>query len=478
MRSFLQKRQITLITLSVFLFSNLVTNAALNPALKSPVKTSVTKKLIADKPVAKRSKVKQFRAPSATKAAPAAAYLYPGMVPYDGYGNYISFNGTVNNLATAGKEDYIFFPKDSTTLYVDASTNAPTSYLWTIPGGTPATAETQDLEVTYKQEGRFDFPTVKTTNTSGSSSYTATGAIKIGGKAEIASFNSFMLDSTYVPTYYEWQSNKGFVTGSNLWNDLGFGNLFILGQESAAVESVSVYIRPNPTAAVATNKVKLVLYEPGDDASGNFQLNNKVLATAELKVSDMMANAASVTGIAYSNGDPVMGMANFKFSAPVQVGSVFFASVENFGNNLAGKDSLCILMNDLDPIPADSFTTIASNSSWSYSETSTGTHSWFALSDIWGGTANPVLMICPVVDYNSMANGIVSNATERSVFISRSRNGFTVIGAKEGESMSVFTTSGQKVMNAIIRDSKQTFTGLSKGIYIVKVGKSNRKIVI
>lgn len=477
MRSFLHKTQITLTILGAFLITS-VSTYAINPMLKAPVKSMVSKRLIADKPVSKKSTTKRFKAPASIKVAPGAVYLYPGMVPYDGYANYISFNGTVNNTATAGKEDYIFFPKDSVAFYVDASTNSPTSYLWTIPGGTPASSETQDLEVAYKQDGRYDFPTLKATNASGNSSYTATGTIKVGGKAEIASFNSFMLDSTYIPTYYEWQNGKGFVTGSNLWDDQAFGNLFILGQESATVESVSVYIRPNPTAAVPSNKVKLVLYEPGDDASGNFQLNNKVLATAELTVSQMMANAASVTGISYSNGDPVLGMANFKFSAPVKVGSAFFASVENFGNNLAGKDSLCILMNDLDPIPADSFKTIASNSSWSYSATTTGTHSWFGLSDIWGGTANPVLMICPVVDYNGVASGIANTTIGRTAFVTRSRNGFTVIGAKEGESVSVFSTSGQKVMNAVINDQKQNFTGLSKGIYIVKVGKSTHKIVI
>ncbi|MEI7676327.1 MAG: T9SS type A sorting domain-containing protein [Bacteroidales bacterium] len=482
MKSNLLKNSVLLTILGAF-FCVAVSVEALSPIVKTTVNRTIVKKQIPNKLVAKH--VKKFRSKAAVDSLsiPVANYTYPGMIPYDGYANYISFNMLVNDYTTVGKQDYLFFPKDTIASYIDASTKAPTAFLWRVPGGSPAAAETQDLDVTYSQDGSYDFPTMRASNTDGSSTYTAEGRIKVGGKAEIASFNSLTIGTTYFPTYYEWQGSYGFVSGSNTYDDQAFGNLFILGQDSATVESVSVYLRAYPKAAVASNKVKLVLYEPGDDTGGNFKMNNKIVATAELKVSDMMPTASSVTGLAYADStgkitEEIMGMANFKFAAPVKVSSLFFASLENFGNNLVAGDSLCILMNDLDPIPADSFKTIASNSSWSYSATTTGTHSWFPLSDVFGGSANPVLMICPVVNYSYNISSGIANTSVKNALVVRATKGFTVMGASEGEKVSAYTLSGQKVMTATVNSQRQTFTGLSKGVYIVKVGNANHKVAI
>ncbi|MFZ4456423.1 MAG: T9SS type A sorting domain-containing protein [Bacteroidales bacterium] len=464
----LQKNSMWLAILVAFVCSTTSMEAS-KPVIKAKMVKPVAK--IQEKTVVPFKKGHTLKLRSAKADATGTAYNYPGVLPYDGYGTYISFNTLINDYSVAGKEDYIFFPKDSATTYIDASTNSPSSYLWNAPGATPAVAETQDMDVVYGQEGRFAFPTL----TAGGSSYTATGSIKVGGKAEICSFNSFMLDSTYIPYDPSWQDNYGFVAGSNGWSDLGFGNLVFLGQDSATVESVSVYIRPNPTAANPDNKVKLTIYETGDDADGYFIPNKKVLATSELKISEMMPGSSSVTGISYANGQEVMGLANFKFAAPVKVGSYFFAAVENFGNDLAKKDSFCIMMNPLDPIPADSFQNVASNSSWSFSDDGNGGHAWYGL--YYYLDFNPVLMICPVVNYSyKSTDGIVAPMLNQTL-VTRFRNGFTIMGAKEGEKVSVYSLNGQKVLSGVINASRQNFT-VAKGMYLVKVGNTNHKILI
>ncbi len=473
MRSFLQKISLSLAILSVLLCAN-ASAEALSPISKAKINKMIVAKTIKNR-ISPINKSKMPKLRSAKAASTGTFYNYPGVLPYDGNGAYMSFNTVVNNYDVAGKEDYIFQPKDSAATFLDGSTNSPSSYLWNAPGATPATAQTQDLEVVYGQEGRFDFPTL----TAGGSSYTASGSIKVGGKAEICSFNSLMLDSTYIPYDPQWGQDKGFVAGSNGWNDIGYGNLIFLGQDSATVESVSVYIRANPTAANKDNKVKLTIYETGDDADGYFKPNAKALATSELKISDMMPGSSSVTGITYVDSlgkkTEVMGLANFKFDAPVKVGSYFFAAVENFGNDLAKKDSFCIMMNPLDPIPADSFKYVASNSSWSLSETTTGTHEWFGL--YYYLDFNPVLMICPVVNYNYKTTGI-NSATLNNSLVTRLKNGFTVSGASEGEKVSVYNLSGQNVMSGKITNQRQNFIGLNKGIYMIKVGNKNSKVAI
>ncbi|MDD2797190.1 MAG: hypothetical protein PHV20_01210 [Bacteroidales bacterium] len=472
----LQKNSMWLVILA-FLCSSTSMEASSKPVIvakmSNPVtnlqKRIVTPFLKSSVVLLQKGKTVQLRS---AKAATGTAYSYPGVVPYDGYASYISFNSIINDLSVAGKEDYIFFPKDSLTTYFDMSTNSPSSYLWNVPGGTPSTAETQDLDVTYGQDGRYDFPTL----TAGGSSYTATGSIKVGGKAEICSFNSFMLDSTYIPYDPQWNGDMGFVAGSNKYGDLAYGNLVFNGQDSATVESVSVYIRANPTAANKDNKVKLTIYETGDDANGYFLPAKRALGSSELKISEMMSGSSSVTGIAYSSGQEVMGLADFKFSSPIKVGSYFFIAVENFGNDMAAGDSLCIMMNPLDPIPADSFQYVASNTSWSYSDDGNGGHSWYGL--YYYLDFNPVLMICPVINYNYKSTSSIASTKFNQTFVTPLRSGFSVLGATAGEKVSAFTLSGQKVLSDIITSERQNFTGLTKGIYMVKVGSQTHKVAI
>lgn len=475
MRSSLLKNSMTLVITSALLCTTMGLEAA-KPSFKLREKTAQVKIAVQKQTASRMTAKTRLKAPAAT-AGLSALYTYPGVTPYNGYANYISFNIVNNNFTDNATRDYLFFPKDSATTYFDASTGSPTAFLWTAPGATPSTAETQDLDAVYSQEGRFSFPTVKATDGSASSTYTAEGSIKVGGKAEIASFNSLLIDSTFYPSAYQWDSSNGFVSGSNGYGDNGYGNLFFLGQDSAIVESVSVYLRPNPKAANKDNKLKMVIYEVGEDADGYFLPNAKAVATSELKVSEMQAGASAVTGISYADGSEAMGMANFKLATPVKVSSFFFATVENIGNDMAGGDSLCILMNDLDPIPTDSFTTVGSIHSWSHSIVdNAGTYSWIPL--YYYLDFNPVLMICPVVNYNLSSQSGINTVSANNFIVTRAAKGFTVMGAKEGNRVTVSTLSGQTVLSSVISEQRQTFSGLSKGIYLVKVGNKVQKVVV
>lgn len=396
-----------------------------------------------------------------------AKYSYPGVMPFNGLANYLSFN-FIN-------KDYLHFPKDSVVFYADATINSPTKFAWSAPGTAVKTAESQDLETTYPVNGNYEFPTLTTTTSNGMSSYKASRTIKIGGKAEISNFNSLSLGITYSPFAGQWTSDKGFISGSNGWDDLGFGSLFFLGQQSATISAVSVYLRPKPTAANKDNKVKLTIYETGKDINGYFVPNLKPLATSELKVSEMLAGSSAYTGIKYTNGKEAMGLANFKFPIPVKVGEIFFVSVENFGNDLAAGDSLCVIMNTNDPIPTDSFTTVGSNSSWVLAKSTSGSHSWFTLHSRF--KFNPVLMICPVVDFSSFESGLSTSAIKSTVITSGNK-GVTILGGKIGDGISVYTITGQKVLISSVTSENQTVNGLTLGVYVAKVGNVVQKILV
>ncbi len=62
--------------------------------------------------------------------------------------------------------------------FTDVSTNNPSSWLWTFPGGTPATSTAQNPSVTYNTAGQYDV-TLVVSNANGTDSLTITNAINV-----------------------------------------------------------------------------------------------------------------------------------------------------------------------------------------------------------------------------------------------------------------------------------------------------------
>ncbi len=89
--------------------------------------------------------------------------------------------------------------KPLTVTYTDLSTNSPTSWLWTLPGGTPATSTAKNPVVVYNAVGTYSV-TLKATNAAGSGTITKTNYITVRDKP-VASF-------TYT-------KNEGLVTFTN-----------------------------------------------------------------------------------------------------------------------------------------------------------------------------------------------------------------------------------------------------------------------
>lgn len=68
--------------------------------------------------------------------------------------------------------------------FTDQSTGAPTSWLWTFPGGTPSTSTAQNPVVTYTQLGTYDV-TLKVTNAGGSNTQTINDYIDVMDKPTV-----------------------------------------------------------------------------------------------------------------------------------------------------------------------------------------------------------------------------------------------------------------------------------------------------
>jgi len=134
--------------------------------------------------------------------------------------NYI----TVNNCAPVSN-----FNGNPTTLcegqtvsFFDASTNTPTSWSWTFPGGTPATSAAQNPVITYATAGVYSV-TLQVTNAYGTNSFTRTNYITVNACPPPPTSNfsgapttvcvgsnvSFTDLSTGFPNYWQWTFTGG-----------------------------------------------------------------------------------------------------------------------------------------------------------------------------------------------------------------------------------------------------------------------------
>jgi PKD repeat protein len=98
---------------------------------------------------------------------------------------------------------------DATTSYSDLSTNNPTSWAWSFPGGTPSTSTLQNPTVSYTSSGTYSV-TLTASNAAGSSTRTKSGYISVSVAPPAAAFAS---DSTRI-----------FTGGTVNFNDLSTGN--------------------------------------------------------------------------------------------------------------------------------------------------------------------------------------------------------------------------------------------------------------
>ena len=90
----------------------------------------------------------------------------------------------------------------NTVNFSDMSTNNPTSWSWSFPGGTPATSTAQNPSVTYNTTGAFDV-TLTVTNAAGSNTLTQTNYINVTAPAT----------SYCTPTYSTGTSSNDYING-------------------------------------------------------------------------------------------------------------------------------------------------------------------------------------------------------------------------------------------------------------------------
>jgi len=113
--------------------------------------------------------------------------------------------------------------------YTDLSTNSPTTWSWSFPGGTPSTSTIQHPSVTYTTPGIYNV-TLIAGNSSGNSTLTKTGLITVNIAAPVANLSanktfvtagetvSYTDLSTNSPTTWSWSFPGGTPSASTVQN--------------------------------------------------------------------------------------------------------------------------------------------------------------------------------------------------------------------------------------------------------------------
>lgn len=93
-----------------------------------------------------------------------------------------NFQGIPTSVCVIGKVNF-----------TDLSTNQPTSWLWTFPGGSPSTSTVQNPMVTYNTRGIYDV-TLRATNSFGSNTVTFNSYIDVEQKPILTNFTFFLTE--------------------------------------------------------------------------------------------------------------------------------------------------------------------------------------------------------------------------------------------------------------------------------------------
>ncbi|MFZ5551976.1 MAG: PKD domain-containing protein, partial [Bacteroidota bacterium] len=153
--------------------------------------------------------------------------------------------------------------------FTDNSTNTPTSWSWTFPGGTPATSTLQNPTVTYNTPGTYNV-TLTATNASGSNTLTQNNYITVnavpaataGSNSPVCTGNTINLTAnTVAGATYSWTGPGGFTSTledptrpSATTAMAGTYTVTITANGcTSAASSANVVVNTTPTATAGSN---------------------------------------------------------------------------------------------------------------------------------------------------------------------------------------------------------------------------------
>ncbi len=168
--------------------------------------------------------------------------------------------------------------------YTSTSTNSPSSYSWSFPGGTPSTSTSASQVVTYSTAGTYNV-SLTATNTGGSNSSNQTNYITVnaipsaptisaGGPTTFCQGGNVVLTSN-AGAITSWSNSATGATATVNSSGSYTATQTVAGCASSASNTVIVTVNPNPTVSFASVPMICVYNSPitltqGSPAGGTY----------------------------------------------------------------------------------------------------------------------------------------------------------------------------------------------------------------
>lgn len=197
--------------------------------------------------------------------------------------------------------------------FTDQSTNSPTSWIWSFPGGNPSSSTDQNpTSICYNNPGTYDV-TLITFNANGSDTLISTGFIVVNPTPAIPVItqNGYTLTSSTAISY-QWQLNSVDIPGatnqSYTVTQSGFYTVLITDQNGCNAASTTIYVLITGIENVSDALQVLIYPNP---SKGNFIIEF-LSASVTDRISFEVVNMLGQTVYAEEASGPTLAGPDFK----------------------------------------------------------------------------------------------------------------------------------------------------------------------
>lgn len=339
--------------------------------------------------------------------------------------------------------------------FTDQSTNSPTSWSWSFPGGTPSSSTAQNpTNIVYANAGTYNV-SLTATNANGNNTLTKNNYIVVtaGGTSSCDTISNFALATDTVTIYLAGTApGSGYLSGHNSYLDQSKADKYANATPNTTVDGAIIFFgvgTSSGTGQTASAKVW--------NASGTGGMPGTAIGSVNITYDQIAADA--------TGGLPTI--VDFNPNVSIAVGNYYVGM--NFAYNTG--DTLAIITNrDGNTVPGTG-----------YEQFDTGT--WYAYSNTtssWG--INVAHAIFPIVCTSTGIREVMTPGNNLMVFPNPSNGEFTLVvpqsDLKENVVVRVIDVKGAVVLNKELKSSgngtyRLKLDAPAKGIYMLEVQTVN-----
>lgn len=351
---------------------------------------------------------------------------------------------------------YLWAPNEAKLRYTALNNESGT---WTVPGAPDYDGvKGTEIVVKYTSPGIYEFPTLTMAD---GRTYQAPGTVKIGGMAEVSHADTRSWTETYALGQMPFDSDGGWLGGTNNRQIKGVGNFYMHGVEDGTLEGVNVYLPTLPTRWEEGAKIRVRVWMSmiTEDALlfTYLPLDGDYIAFEDI-IADGGDDWVSVKGGA---------VMKFKLASPIDLygKQYLFIDVDGFGEDVS-KEDFRLLMDVMPNISMEieDYSNLLSHNSFVRFGNETD---YLRPVNIFGGGFGS-FMICPVFRSGEYV-GIDDIAVPEANFSVEREGSLLILGSTTPCTATLYSMDGRRMAQLRV-DGRAEYdaSGLPHGVYVLR----------